>query len=105
MINQLQGAATCIWLNELSFCAHIISKGPWALAQTMSSGSSSDCHTIAIFLQAEELIKTEMLMMLRNDLIYHPKGQISKANLTKIKADYDTKLYGSIPEEEVLQVS
>lgn len=52
--------------------------------------------------QAEEMIKTEMLKMLRHDLIKHPSGQISKAALTKIKADFIP--YEYLVEEETQQV-
>lgn len=55
-------------------------------------------------MQAEELIKTEMLTMLRNDLIHHPTGQILKANLIKIKADFVAGSFESLTEEEMLQV-
>ena len=43
-------------------------------------------------------------MMLRNDLIYHPTHQVSKANMTKIKADFESNTYDIIQEEELLQV-
>ena len=41
-------------------------------------------------------------MMLRHDLINHPTGHISKANLTKIKADFSS--FDSLTEIEMLQV-
>ena len=47
------------------------------------------------------MVKTEMLQMLRNDLIHHPAGQISKANLAKIRADYESKPYETLSEEEL----
>ena len=44
-----------------------------------------------------------MLMMLRNDLIYHPTHQVCKAIIWpwKIKADFE---FDIIQEEELLQV-
>lgn len=44
-------------------------------------------------------------MMLRNDLIHHPCGQVSKSNLTKIKSDFEDKSYESFLSEEISQVS
>ena len=53
-----------------------------------------------VCLQAEELIKVEMLMMLRHDLIQHPKGKVAKVTLSKVKADFDTSTYTSLEEGE-----
>ena len=45
-----------------------------------------------------------MLTMLRNDLIHHPTGQISKATLTKIKNDFDSSTFKPLSTEERQQV-
>lgn len=58
--------------------------------------------TITLLFQAEEMIKIEMLKMLRNDLIKFPYGQVSKTTLAKIKAD--STPYKLLPEEEMQQV-
>ena len=59
--------------------------------------------------QAEELIKAEMLVMLRSDLLAHPPppscGVVSKPALTKAKADLATQPLQSFSEEELEYVS
>lgn len=55
--------------------------------------------------EAEELIKAEMLVMLRSDLLAHPPppscGVVSKPALTKAKADLATQPLQSFSEEEL----
>lgn len=48
------------------------------------------------------MIKTEMLTMLRHDLLKHPFGQITKGVLSKIKADF--KSYEFLTEEDMQEV-
>ena len=48
------------------------------------------------------MIKTEMLKMLRHDLLKHPSGQITKAVLSKIKAEF--KSYEFLTEEDMEEV-
>ncbi len=48
------------------------------------------------------MVKTEMLMMLRHDLLKHPSGQISKSTLVKLKADFN--FYDCFKQEEIQQV-
>ncbi len=56
--------------------------------------------------QAEELVKQEMLTMLRSDLVKHPppNGTISKAALTKAKVDLEAEPAEPFTEEEMKKV-
>jgi len=49
--------------------------------------------------QAEELIKQEMVSMLRHDLIHHSTGKIPKSVMSKVKADHNAD-YQTLEEEE-----
>lgn len=42
--------------------------------------------------------------MLRNDLIHHHSGQISKPNLAKIKADFQANSFELLSEDDSKQV-
>ncbi len=57
-------------------------------------------------IQAEELVKQEMLTMLRNDLVKHPPpgGIISKAALSKAKMDLEAEPAEPFTEEEMKKV-
>ena len=54
-------------------------------------------------MQAEELIKQEMLVILRHDLVHHPPptGPISKPTLTKVKADLEAKPLEMFSEKDL----
>ena len=56
--------------------------------------------------QAEELIKQEMLVMLRHDLVHHPpqSSSKSKANLAVVKGDLEKNPLESFTEEELKNV-
>lgn len=48
------------------------------------------------------MIKAEMLMILRHDLINHPFGPISKTSLAKIKSDLNS--FELLSQEEMQKV-
>ena len=54
-------------------------------------------------MQAEELIKQEMLAILCHDLVHHPPptGQISKQILTKVKANPEAKPLETFTEKDL----
>ena len=56
--------------------------------------------------QAEELIKQEMLTMLRYDLVHHPPavGQVNKGTLVKVNTDLEANPLEPFNEEELQQV-
>ena len=58
------------------------------------------------YFQAEELIKQEMLVMLRHDLVYHtPDGaSISKTTLNKVKSEMEGTKPEAFDEEELKKV-
>ena len=58
------------------------------------------------YFQAEELIKQEMLVMLRHDLVYHtPDGaSISKSTLNKVKSEMEGTKPEAFDEEELKKV-
>ena len=63
-------------------------------------------HTSACCFQAEELIKQEMLVMLKHDLVYHTPdaASISKATLNKVKSELEGTKPERFDEEELKKV-
>ena len=62
---------------------------------------------VACASQAEELIKQEMLAMMKNDLVHHPPvgTTVGKAALSKAKAELEASPLQSFSEEELLEVN
>ena len=61
---------------------------------------------VSVVDQAEELIKQEMLMLLRHDLVYHlpDSASVSKATVNKMKSELEGKKLESFDEEELQKV-
>lgn len=59
-------------------------------------------------MQAEEMIKTEMLQMLRNDIVHHPSeaphGNKAKSYITSLKAELDKQPLEKFTQEELQEV-
>lgn len=60
------------------------------------------------YIQAEELIKKEMLQMLRHDLVHHPPATANNrkktAHLTAVKGELEKSPLDIFDEEELQQV-
>lgn len=65
------------------------------------------CNYLMPIAQAEEMIKQEMLVMLRNDLINHPAAgsNIKKSELAILKAELNKKPLEPFTIEELSNVS
>ena len=79
--------------------------GPYNKMSVIHQTSLSTCISV-LFIQAEELIKHEMLIMLRHDLVHHtpPGANIKKSNMTTLKAELTKKPLMKLTEEEMKEV-
>ena len=73
---------------------------------TTTCQSSINLFLYCLFEQAEELIKHEMLIMLRHDLVHHtpPGANVKKSNMTTLKAELTKKPLMKLTEEEMKEV-